>query len=121
MAIGPLLRVLAASASFLLLPATAWSAGKEPPSPPAASRSAAAEIAKAQALFKAGRYEEALAILRPLAAAGPGHLDIRFQAGMAALGASKKPDIAEAKREALLDEAIAAFRTALLHGSGVKC
>ena len=75
MAIGPLLRVLAASA-FLLLPATAWSAGEEPPSPPAASQSAAAEIAKAQALFKAGRFEEALAILRPLAAAGPGHLDI---------------------------------------------
>ena len=71
MALGPLLRVLAASA-FLLLPATAWSAGEEPPSPPAASQSAAAEIAKAQALFKAGRYEEALAILRPLAAAASG-------------------------------------------------
>ena len=118
MAIGPLLRVLAASA-FLLLPATAWSAGEEPPSPPAASRSAAAETAKAQALFKAGRFEEALAILRPLAAAGPGHLDIRFQAGMAAIGASKKPDIAEAKREALLDEAIAAFRTMLIADPGL--
>ena len=118
MAIGPLLRVLAASA-FLLLPATAWSAGEEPPSPPAASQSAAAEIAKAQALFKAGRFEEALAILRPLAAAGPGHLDIRFQAGMAAIGASKKPDIAEAKREALLDEAIAAFRTMLIADPGL--
>ena len=118
MAISPLLRVLAASA-FLLLPATAWSAGKEPPSPPEASQSAAAEIAKAQALFKAGRFEEALAILRPLAAAGPGHLDIRFQAGMAAIGASKKPDIAEAKREALLDEAIAAFRTMLIADPGL--
>ena len=118
MALDPLLRVLAASA-FLLLPATAWSAGKEPPSPPAASQSAAAETAKAQALFKAGRFEEALAILRPLAAAGPGHLDIRFQAGMAAIGASKKPDIAEAKREALLDEAIAAFRTMLIADPGL--
>ena len=118
MALDPLLRVLAASA-FLFLPATAWSAGEEPPSPPAASRSAAAETAKAQALFKAGRFEEALAILRPLAAAGPGHLDIRFQAGMAAIGASKKPDIAEAKREALLDEAIAAFRTMLIADPGL--
>ena len=118
MALDPLLRVLAASA-FLFLPATAWSAGKEPPSPPAASRSAAAETAKAQALFKAGRYEVALAILRPLAAARPGHLDTRFQAGMAALGASKKPDIAEAKREALLDEAIAAFRTMLIADPGL--
>ena len=77
MALDPLLRVLAASA-FLLLPAAAWSAGEEPPSPPAASQSAAAETAKAQALFKAGRFEEALAILRPLAAARPGHLDTRF-------------------------------------------
>ena len=118
MAFGPLLRALAASA-FLFLPATAWSAGEEPPSPPAASRSAAAETAKAQALFKAGRFEEALAILRPLVAARPGHLDIRFQAGMAALGASKKPDIAEAKREALLDEAIAAFRTMLIADPGL--
>ena len=118
MALDPLLRVLAASA-FLFLPATAWSAGEEPPSPPAASRSAAAETAKAQALFKAGRFEEALAILRPLAAAGPGHLDIRFQAGMAAIGASRKPDIAEAKREALLDEAIAAFRTMLIADPGL--
>ena len=78
-----------------------------------------AEIAKAQALFKAGRFEEALAILRPLAAAGPGHLDTRFQVGMAAIGASKKPDIAEAKREALLDEAIAAFRTMLIADPGL--
>ena len=115
-----LLRVLAASAVPVYssprrhgVPAT------EPPSPPAASRSAAAEIAKAQALFKAGRFEEALAILRPLAAAGPGHLDIRFQTGMAAIGASKKPDIAEAKREALLDEAIAAFRTMLIADPGL--
>ena len=118
MATSPLLRVLAASA-LLLLPATAWSAGKEPPSPPAASQPAAAGIAKAQALFKAGRYEEALAILRPLAAAGPEHLDIRFQAGMAAIGAAKKPDITEAKREALLDEAIAAFRTMLIADPGL--
>ena len=118
MSIRHLLRVLAASA-FLLLPATAWSAGKETPSPPAASESAAAEIAKAQALFKAGRFEEALAILRPLAAARPRHLDIRFQVGMAAIGASKKPDIAEAKREALLDEAIAAFRTMLIADPGL--
>ena len=38
---------------------------------------------------------------------------------MAAIGASKKPDIAEAKREALLDEAIAAFRTMLIADPGL--
>ena len=70
-------------------------------------------------MFKAGRYEEALAILRSLAAARPGHLDTRFQVGMAAIGAAKKPDIAEAKREALLDEAIAAFRTMLIADPGL--
>ena len=38
---------------------------------------------------------------------------------MAAIGASKKPDIAEAKREALPDEAIAAFRTMLIADPGL--
>ena len=38
---------------------------------------------------------------------------------MAAIGASKNPDIAEAKREALLDEAIAAFRTMLIADPGL--
>ena len=36
------------------------------------------------------------------------------QIGMAAIGASRKPDIAEAKREALLDEAIDIFRAMLV-------
>ena len=116
MAISPLLRVLAASA-FLLLPATAWSAGKELPSPPAASQRVG--IAKAQALFKAGRYEEALAVLRLLTQDRTVQASVLFLTGMSAIGASKKPDIAEAKREALLDEAIASFRAMLVDRPGL--
>ena len=73
-----------------------------------------AGLKEAQALFKAGRFEDALAVLRPLAAAQPRQMDIRFFIGMAAIGAAQTRGVPEERRDAVLDEAIAALRAMLV-------
>ena len=73
-----------------------------------------AEVSKARTLVQERRFNEALAVLRPLARDNPDRKDILFLIGVAATEASRQPDVAEAAREALLDEAIAAFRTMLI-------
>lgn len=67
---------------------------------------------EARILVNAGKFHEALAILRPLAKAHPKHASIHF------LVALSKMEIARTQRskkvrERLLDEAIASFRTIL--------
>ena len=94
--------------SCLLLPMPAWS-GSDPATPPFSSG-----LAEVRALVKDGKFDDALAILRPLARARTVDANVLFHLGLAAIGASEKPDIAEAKRDALLDEAIAAFHTMLV-------
>ena len=111
--ISLLLRALTATA-FLLLSAPAWSAEADLPSPAAASQPGVAGAALSRALVQKGRFAEALAILRPLARAHPRHPDILFPLGLAATGRSHKPEVAEVERDALLDEAIAAFYTMLI-------
>ena len=118
MMIAPLLRSLAATAC-LLLAVPAWSAETEPVPPPPSRAGMAADLAKARTLVNSGRFEEALTVLSPLTRVREVEANVRFLIGMAALGASKKPDIAEAKREALLDEAIAALRTMLIGDPGL--
>ena len=112
MTISSFLRGLVATA-FLLLPATALGAEKAPPSS-AASQSAAAGTAKARALMKARRYEDALVVLRPLARGRTVQANVLFLTGLAAVEASQKPDLSEDARDALLDEAIDALRTILI-------
>ena len=70
------------------------------------------EVRNARALVENRRYEEALAILRPLAPGHPDRTDVLFLVGLAAIEASARaaPD----RREKLLDEAIAALRDILV-------
>ena len=71
-------------------------------------------LTEARALVRAGKLEEALAILRPLARGGTVDAGVLFHIGVAAVGASRKPGIDGDRRDALLDEAVAAFRAMLV-------
>ena len=81
--------------------------------------SAVPGVAKARALVKGGKFDEALAVLRPLAEAHPRRTDVLFLRGLAATQASQRPGIAEQDRKALLDEAIAALRKILIGRPGL--
>ena len=111
MTISPLLRALAAGA-FLLLAAPAWSAGDV--KPPSSSMPGAADVPEAQALVRAGKFEQALGILRPLAQGRAVEANVLFLIGLAATGASQQPDLSGDERKALLDEAIASLRAMLI-------
>ena len=65
------------------------------------------------------RFDEALSVLRPLTRGTTVHADVAFLIGLAAIGASQKVDLAEDKREALLDEAIGAFHAMLVQRPGL--
>ena len=107
MTISLFLRALAAGA-FLLLAAPMSHAAVNPPSP-------AADASGAQALVKAGKFKEALTVLRPLAGGRTVEANVLFLIGLAATGASQQPDLADDEREALLDEAIASLRSVLIN------
>ena len=107
MTINPFLRALAAGA-FLLLAAPMSHAAVNPPSP-------APDVSGAQALVKAGKFKEALTVLRPLAGGRTVEANVLFLIGLAATGASQQPDLADDEREALLDEAIASLRAVLIN------
>ena len=117
-----LVRALAAGA-FILLAAPTWGADENDPAPGTADKAAAetasgagaaASRAEGRALVDAGRYEEALPILGPLVRGGEVEADDLFHFGLAAVGASQQAGIGEARRDALLDEAIASFRAMLV-------
>ena len=124
--------LVAALALFLSLPAVAQEA--EPPAeapaqavaedsvPPqaggkadaAAAIAEAERAAQAQALMAAGRFEDAIVLLRPMLeqeTIGPNAL---FLYGLASLEASQRPGRPDEEREVLLDEAIAAFHVMLV-------
>ena len=107
-AIARLLFRSLAIAACLVLAAPARSAGKEPPAPPAGA------IKEARTLLKVGRFADALAILRPVARGRARDTNVAFLIGLAAIGASQQRGVPEERREALLDEAIAAFRAMLV-------
>ncbi|MDE0385779.1 MAG: surface lipoprotein assembly modifier, partial [Defluviicoccus sp.] len=71
-------------------------------------------VKEARALVGAGRFDEALAILRPLAREPASPANARFLLGLAAIGASQLEGVPEARRDALLDEAIATLRAMLV-------
>ncbi|MCY3672368.1 MAG: surface lipoprotein assembly modifier, partial [Alphaproteobacteria bacterium] len=84
--------------------------------------SADSEVNRARAQIQDGRHYAALAILRPLFAAAAGRADrtdIRFLTGLAAMRAAERPGTEEKDRDALLDEAIAAFRAILVERPGL--
>ena len=112
MTIKPIFRALTLAALYLVL-APAWTTAQEP------RPSSIPGLAAARALLEGGRFQEALAILRPLAEAHPGRKDILFLIGFAAIEFSRRPEVAEADRNALLDEAIASLRAMLIDQPGL--
>ena len=104
-------RVLTAAAC-LLLALPAWGAGTEPAPP--FPRPSAAVMAEARTLIRDGRFDEALAILRPLARGRRIEASVLFHLGLASIGAADLPGVTEEARDALLDEAIAVFRKMLI-------
>ena len=122
---APSLRILVASC-LLLLCTPASGAGDGSDAGPASGAStfseeqpAVDELAEARALVQGGRPEEALVILRPLAAGGA-DMDVLFVLGLAASQAAQQPGVSEAKRAGWLDEAVAAFRAMLIHDPGIE-
>ena len=96
----------------IALSAPALGASEPPPAP--ADQVVKTGIAKARALIRAGRFEEALEELAPLVRGDTVQADALFQYGLAAIGASQQPEIPEKQRNALLDEAIGAFHSMLV-------
>ena len=70
---------------------------------------------EAQALVQEGRFVEALDLLRPLAQGPEVDAGVVFLIGLAATELSRHPGMSDTEREALLDEAIAAFRFMLIN------
>ena len=97
----------------LLLAAPAWGTKDvQAPSP-------SAGLAEARTLVLQRKFEEALAILRPIARGGTVEANVLFHIGLAAVGASHKLGLSEDAREALLDAAIAAFHSMLVRKPGL--
>ena len=92
----------------LLLAAPAWAAKNDPAPSPSAG------LAEARTLVLQRRFDEALAILRPMVSGETIDPNAVFHLGLAAIGASQKPEISERLRNALLDEAITAFHYMLI-------
>ena len=121
-----LLRILSAAvrlllstvaiAACLVLSAPAWGETDEPV---ASSTPEVSGIAESRSRIQEGKYDEALAILRPLARGREVDAGVLFQIGLAATGASQQPGLADDQRKALLDEAIGAFRTMLIDRPGL--
>ena len=115
----PYWRVLAA-AICLLLALPAWGAedATDAPSPPAPVEDAAG-IGNVQVLIDAGRFEEAIVVLRPLLGQEPVDGNVLFLYGLASLEASQRPGRADDEREILLNEAIGAFHLMLVEAPGL--
>ena len=124
----PVRRALAISACLSARPPRpswrfpAWGATEEPAGefsaqplgePTALSAPDLPGLKSARALIDAGRFEDALAILNPLAQEHldhPRRTDILFLSGLAATQASQGPDVSEERRTLLLNLGIASFR-----------
>ena len=81
--------------------------------------SSAPDESNARALINNGQFEEALTLLRPLTKAHPGHTNLHFLLGLAAIEHSRLMQASKEEREALLDEAIAALHTILISHPGL--
>ena len=67
-----------------------------------------------QALIENGMFDEALTVLRLLVQDNPDDPDVLFLISLTAIESAQQPDIDEAIRDALLDEAIAYLRIILI-------
>ena len=71
-------------------------------------------VQAARVLVERNRFAEALQILGPLVPDHPNQTDVRFLIGLASSRGSQAPDLSDDQRLALLDQAIAAFRSILI-------
>ena len=76
-------------------------------------------MAETRTMMGDGRFEEALALLRPLARDHPGITNIHFLAALAAIETSQRPGVPEDEQNALLDEAIAGLHGILVGQPGL--
>lgn len=109
MTIKQVCHVFAAVTLFLLF-ITAANAADEESVQPDATQSAG----KARALIHNGKFNEALAILRPLVKAYPEHTNIHFLLALAAIESSRKAETTDGDNVALLDEAITVLHAILI-------
>lgn len=75
-------------------------------------------VKRARILVQSRKFNEALAVLRPLKKSHPDQTDVLFLIGISAVGASEAAQT-EKEKTALLDEAIAAFRKILINRPGL--
>ena len=116
MRITPFLCTLAVVVS-LFLGSPGWSA--EATAPATAGLSDEERLGRAQALVRAGRFREALVLLRPLLQRRPVKNEVLFLTGLASLGAARQPGLDAKARETMLDGAIATFRHMLIEQPGL--
>ena len=115
-ALTPRFRVFAAAAFLLLAPPVT---GAEPGPGSSGTLDAAgphdpANEATARALVEAGRFAEALELVRPLTETGTVDANLVFLRGVAALEASRRSGVSAEERDALLDEAVESFHGMLI-------
>ena len=102
---------------MLALPA--WGAEDAPAPPPHAPVEGTAGTGNVQALFDAGRYEEAIIILRSMLEQERVEANAIFLYGLASLEASQRPGREDDERDILLNESIAAFHAMLVETPGL--
>ena len=90
-----------------------------PAAPGRSHLSSDSRVNTARVLVERNRFAEALEILRPLAPDHPDQTDVGFLLGLAASRWSQESGISDDQRLALLDEAIAAFRSILIRRPGL--
>ena len=95
-------------------PSNSQPAVQAPPIPGRSHLSSDPRVNLARALVERNRFAEALKILRPLVLDNPDDTDIQFLLGLAASRRSQTEGIEDEERLALLDEAIAVFRSILI-------
>ena len=89
--------------------------GAEVPATPGGSHlSSDPRVQAARVLVERNRFAEALQILGPLVPDHPNQTEVRFLIGLASSRGSQAPDLSDDQRLALLDQAIAAFRSILI-------
>ncbi len=105
---------------FLALPAGSAENDPARPIPPDTPDAAdAGDVDRARALIDAGRFTDAVAILRPLLDGEVIEANTLFLYGLAVMGAARQAGVPADTRAALLDQAISSFHKMLVKAPGL--